>query len=370
MTFDAGNLLFFFGAGASAPFGIPTMKQFVVDFENYLRQNGLEDEKIVYNDIKEALQRRLNREVDLEEIFTVIDGVANYDSPEKLGMLSLYFTKEFKDKFPNVTDVTICKTLSQKFRSFVRDKCLIAPAFFERIPIVYRDFFNRLWEESTVRNSSNFLSSRGYKYCRNWVMFTTNYDTCLEHYWRQVARANLNTGFRVREETRTWVLDPSRFSIEGLKLLKLHGSISWLVEPDNTITEEQTVGGQQLVGRDFIGELMVYPIQQKELYLEPYVSMLKQLNFELKTKPIWIIVGYSFNDPVIQEIFVKNSDEGKKILLLHPQAQKVNEQRLRYIRADEIFLLNQKFGTGDFKRANYNIIKQFKTPNVGVDADV
>ena len=40
MSFNANNVVFFFGAGASAPFGIPTMKQFVVDFEKKLEKEG------------------------------------------------------------------------------------------------------------------------------------------------------------------------------------------------------------------------------------------------------------------------------------------------------------------------------------------
>ena len=47
----------------------------------------------------------------------------------------------------------------------------------------------------------------------------------------------------------------------------------------------------------------MYPIAEKELYLEPYISMLVRLNRELKRKKVWLVIGYSFNDPVIQEIF-------------------------------------------------------------------
>jgi hypothetical protein len=357
MSFNAHDIVFFFGAGASAPFGIPTMKQFVVDFENELNENGSDKEKAMYARIKKILEERLDDSVDLEGIFTVIDGIINY-CPERLGLLSLYLAKEFKP--PNRFDVEICQSLKEKFHSFVREKCLIPKPSFNKISEVYRDFFNRFWRESNTHLSDTYRSSGPYRYCTDWTMFTTNYDTCLEHYWRQVARVNLNTASKAREETRTWILAPELFADYGLRLFKLHGSISWLLEPDGTITEEQTLMGRQLVGRQFVGEMMVYPIQQKELYLEPYISMLKQLNYQLKLKPIWIVVGYSFNDPIIQEIFVRNSDKNKKIVLLHPQAQQVKEKRLKNVKCEKISLLNQKFGESNFRDVNYALVNEFK----------
>lgn len=360
MSLYTADIVFFFGAGASAPFGIPTMKQFVVDFEKFLNENGSDSEITTYSYIKETLEKRLERQVDLEGIFTVIDGIANY-RPERLGLLSLYLTSAHS--IPNIADRAICRSLEQKFQSFVREKCLIPSESFDKISKVYRDFFNRLWKESSSQNGT-FNSQGNYRYCTTWTMFTTNYDTCLEHYWRQVARVNLNTGFSVHEARRTWFLTPHKFSEEGLRLLKLHGSVSWQIEPDGTVTEEQTIMGRSLVGREFVGEMMIYPIQQKELYVEPYISMLKELNQQLKRKSIWIIIGYSFNDPVIQEIFVKNSDESKRIVLLHPEAQKVKKQKLMNIRCEKMSLLNKKFGEDNFKSIDYAIIQQFKpTPS-------
>ena len=85
------DVVFFFGAGASAPFGIPTMGQFVVDFEKFLNANAERKERELYSDIKQTLETKIHRNVDLEAVFTVIDGIIHYDDPEKLGMLALYF---------------------------------------------------------------------------------------------------------------------------------------------------------------------------------------------------------------------------------------------------------------------------------------
>jgi len=364
VSFHADDVVFFFGAGASAPFGIPTMKQMVVDFERHLKDNGTEDEIEVYGDIKKTLEATTGETTDLEAVFTVIDGVINY-SFERLGLLSLYTIPITFGDFPPseipMKLVTTCKNLKDKFQNFVREKCLIPDESFAKIPPVYQDLFNRFYKGSS-RFASNTYHTRGnYHYC-TWTIFTTNYDTCLEYYWRQVVRAPLNTGFRVDEARNTWVLNPDSFQREGLRLIKIHGSISWKIEPDGTVTEEQIMG-HSLLGRQFVGEMMIYPVQQKELYLEPYISMFKLLNSELLSKTMWVIIGYSFNDPIIREIFIRNSNENKKIVLVHPNAQDIRNQKLVNAKGS-FFLLNQKFGMDDYKEVITLIINNLKPPPV------
>ena len=362
---NSADIMFFFGAGASAPFGIPTMKQMVIDFENELSRNGTKEEREIYSDIKKTLEAIIGKNVDLEAVFTVIDGIINYDV-ERLGLLSTYasavsFAKFLTDVPPPEDMKNICKGLRTKFQNFVREKCLIPEESFSKISVVYHDFFNRFIVESDTRGGESRRSD--YWWRNTWTIFTTNYDTCLEYYWRQVARAPINTGFSVDEARRTWVLNPSKFYEETrLRLLKLHGSIGWEIEPDGIVTEEQTVLGRSLVGREFVGEMMIYPVQEKELYLDPYISMFVQLNRELKNRSIWVIIGYSFNDPVIREIFLKNSNERKKIILVHPDAFQISTNRLNGLEGD-VGLITEKFGLEhDFRFINHSIITKLK-PN-------
>lgn len=363
---NARDVVFFFGAGASAPFGIPTMKQFVVDFDKFLDENGTEDEKTLYGNVKNVLAKRLKREVDLENIFTVIDGYINF-SFEKLGVLSLYTFREQFSKMNKIppgsyeVDVTICRSLRKKFQEFVREKCLIPDKSFQKIANVYHDLFNRFWYESSVKGSG-YPERLNFGCCDTWTMFTTNYDTCLEYYWRQVAKFRLNTGFVVDEARNTWTLNPSKLYEERLRLLKLHGSISWRIEPDGTVTEEQSMLGRSLMGRKFVGEMMIYPVEEKELYIDPYISMFVQLNRELKHRSMWVIIGYSFNDPVIREIFKQSSDNKKTIVLVHPSAQKVKDQMLSGIKGKRFHPIHRKFGNYDFRQVNHEIIQCFK-PN-------
>jgi len=365
----SSDVVFFFGAGASAPFGIPTMKQFVVDFEEYLNENAEKSERLTYVDIKKTLEDRLHRQVDLEAVFTVIDGVINYDDPERLGMFSLYFATEFRKNFPNRIDVDICKRLRRKFQTFVKDKCVIPEESFGRIKLVYRDFFNRV----ALELGEFSTSGEDFAWNSNWSIFTTNYDTCLEYYWSDVANVPVDTGFEYDKVRKSSILRSRKFLSEGLgviQLFKLHGSVTWLMEEKTDSIIELMEKGSSYLGRKYKGEMMLYPIAEKELYLDPYISMLLRLNRELERRPVWIVVGYSFGDPVVREIFLSKSTRGKHLVLVHPNAREVQNRRLGGIEG-KVSLMEKRFGLSEdtvisgkeeesYKKVNHQIIHKLK----------
>jgi len=374
------NVVFLFGAGASAPFGIPTMKQFVVDFEEYLRENATKDEQIVYSDIKETLEKRLSKQVDLEGVFTVIDGIINYSS-ERLGLLSLYSASDFKKNFPSNSDRTTCILLKEKFQTFVRRKCITHELSRLKVRQVYQDLFNRF----ALEDVTDYNQRDGFAWLDSWTMFTTNYDTCLEYYWRQVARVRIDTGFEPDNVRAVRVLRSRRFlEYDGLQLLKLHGSINWKLEKGTgEVTEEDILGGSSLMGRQFVGDVMLYPVAEKELYVNPYISMLMRLNRELESKSTWVVIGYSFNDPVLQEIFVRNSNETKHLILVHPQASEIGQHQLSSING-KLSLMDKWFGLSEseadlqkkprgeyYKKVNHQIIHQLvEDPRLNWDSNV
>lgn len=367
---SSDQIVFFFGAGASAPFGIPTMKQFVTDFEESLSENGTGSERRTYTDIKENLEKQLHRQVDLEGVFTVIDGIINY-TPERLGLLSLYATAKFKKPFPAEKDKEICRSLRKKFQTFVKEKCVIPDESFGKIAQVYRDFFNRFLLEL---GGGGINQNGDYVWNTRWKIFTTNYDTCLEYYWREAAGANIDTGFDYNRVRKVDILNPKEFLRDdiGMQLFKLHGSVNWLIEKRANTVIEVTERGRSYVGREYEGEMMTYPIAEKELYVDPYISMLLQLNRELERKSVWVVIGYSFNDPIVLEIFLRKSNARKHLILVHPKAKDVSNRRLRSIRA-KLSLMEKWFGLSEkeedllgedkkenYKKVNHQIIHKLK----------
>lgn len=365
-NFDSSNIVFFFGAGASAPFGIPTMEQFVVDFEKFLDENANKKERDLYSDIKKTLETQIHRKVDLEAIFTVIDGIIRYDDPENLGMLALYFAVEKRKHFPTAEDVETCKKLKVKFQDFINNKCNI-PETFSKIERVYRDFFSRIALEFGNYDTYNKI----YYFNSNWNIFTTNYDVCLEYFWREKVQINLDTNFMYDSRRSKCIMRPNSIlaTPKGvIKLFKLHGSINWLVDERTGDIIEVTEKGNSLMGQSYLGELMLYPIAEKELYLEPHISMLVRLNRELKNKRVWIVIGYSFNDPVILEIFLKNWSEDKHFILVHPNADEVCNRKLGGVTVD---CVKKYFGITElepipagnmeeYRKVNHQIIHKLK----------
>ncbi len=191
---------------------------------------------------------------------------------------------------------------------------------------------------------------RNVGYC-SWTIFTTNYDTCLEYFWREYVRETTYTGFVYDEKRQTQVLDSSYKGGSDLNLVKLHGSLNWMIEPDGSIIEEAYHHGGSFIGRTYKGPMMIYPIQQKELYVEPFISMFGKLNEELKRQNCWIIVGYSFNDPIIREIYLRNSTEEKKIIFLHPHADDIIQKHLNGIEGN-VISIEQYFGLENFHSVN------------------
>jgi hypothetical protein len=356
MSISSSEIVFFFGAGASAPFGIPTMKQFVTDFETLLAENASKDEQLTYRNIKEILEKRMKREVDLEAVFTVIDGILNYNI-ERLSLLSLYCATEFNP--PNAADIEICSLLKRRFQTFVKEKCVIPEESFPKIAAVYHDFFNRFALElgGEVRHGAK------YAYCQTWSIFTTNYDLCLESYWRGASGIGIDTGFEFNRQRNVNVLRAPRLLQEnaGIQLFKLHGSVDWLIEKGtNDVLEVETVKVQSHLGRKYEGEMMIYPIAEKELYADPYISMLLRLNRELERRSVWVVIGYSFNDPIIREVFIRRSSGNKRLLLVHPDANSVWKNKVSLIKGT-VHPIQRKFGLDDsYRQVNHQIIHNLK----------
>lgn len=346
------DLTFFFGAGASAPFGIPTMKRLVELFETELKEKGTDPEIQLFNDITNTLKDALQRPIDLEDIFTIINGIKKYDI-DQISLVAIYASiKEF-DKIPlPQVEQNVCKNLEDKFEKFLREKCMIRKSY-QDIFTVYQDFFTKACKTTSTTSSMTHRARNNVAYCP-WTIFTTNYDTCLEYFWRERVQAPLYTGFSSNQARRAEILDQSLINVNDLTLVKLHGSLNWMIEPDGTVIEESASPSRSFIGRTYEGPMMIYPIQQKELYVEPFISMFSRLNKELHDRKNWIIIGYSFKDPIIREIFLRNSDESKHIVFLHPHGTEITREYLSDLKYDKYIVLKKKFGMHD----NYQEINE------------
>lgn len=131
MAVLAQDLTFFFGAGASAAFGIPTMRKMTSEFENEIKVNGSENERNLYEIIR-LLREDLRSSMDIEATFSVIDGLKDLKEhrPEGIGELALYASRKVfgntlmnNKVIPKEAQMKTINLLESRFQSFIRRSC-------------------------------------------------------------------------------------------------------------------------------------------------------------------------------------------------------------------------------------------------------
>jgi hypothetical protein len=113
-----------------------------------------------------------------------------------------------------------------------------------------------------------------------------------------------------------------------LNLIKLHGSLDWFGLDDGLIIKLGNAAVSAYAKRKVTGEFMLYPIQQKDLYLYPWFNLLYRFKRDLETTKTWIVIGYSFNDEFILNIFREVLDRGKhELIIVSPDAIRITEEK-------------------------------------------
>lgn len=143
-----------------------------------------------------------------------------------------------------------------------------------------------------------------------------------------------------------------------MRLVKLHGSISWLRKrKDKQIREtEYSLDASEMIGRGSLyeGEIIMYPLLEKHLYLDPYIQMFYCLNKEWQIKRTCISIGYSFRDSIVANIFssLMKEDKRKKIIVIHPHATDIVSCVFDEALHDNFIPIEKKFGEINYKEVN------------------
>jgi hypothetical protein len=168
-------------------------------------------------------------------------------------------------------------------------------------------------QAQTDWNSGESKEERSY-------IYTTNYDRVLETYWEDKEINDLFTRGGLQQLDLNKLID--RLNI---KLVKLHGSIDWFKLDDGRIVRSH-VNRVKIAGRVVEGEIMLYPIQQKDLYAYPWLDIFRQFKEDLKRAKNWIVLGYSFNDEYVKAMFLEVLKDPKfehKLIIVHPHVKEI-----------------------------------------------
>jgi hypothetical protein len=368
---DASRICFFFGAGASIKFGIPSMKEMTSTFANELREKGEKEEVEAFGLIYKSLETVYGKDkVDIEAIMSVIHGLKEKGQvKDNIGDLGLFILER-----KGITDVLtgselkieVLNKLETKFKQYVRSRVILEPQKIDLLRDVYSDFFKQL---CTVTNCSGGEESNPYKYTvGKWVFFTTNYDNAIEDFWVNRRKYHLlDLGFGVKNGKK--VMDGEEFVYRNnvnsntcMQLIKLHGSVNWIRNRDGDIEEvPYNQNYDEIKARtgstDIIEDMMIYPLSQKQLYFSPYIQLFRILGAELSKRDFWVIIGYSFRDIIIRTMFEKAMSENprRKILLLHPHGTEQVKPTFREEVRDQIICLQKYFAGDDYMSVNTEI---------------
>jgi NAD-dependent SIR2 family protein deacetylase len=381
ITIGGNRIGFFFGAGASSEFGIPSMKKITESFYKEINSDGNDEEKKLFNSIYDSLATIYGKhKVDLESIISVIVGLKENLSLDNIGDIGLFVLQ--RNGIKNTSNLEeyntkILESLENKFKQFIRSKITLTPTNIDKLREVYFDFFRQLCQ--IINDCSDRSLELNDKHTTNtfskWVFFTTNYDNVLEEYWVKYRKYYyLDLGFIRKAEYIHKVMDPDRLiefnkdkRINSMQLIKLHGSLNWLRNSQKQIEEhDYSLNIDDVKNRsgtkDFEDDIIIYPLSQKQLYFSPYIQLFRVLLEELNNRDLWIIIGYSFRDPIIRNMFKKslNVNNKQKILLVHPEPSNVKKLFSKNIQ-NQIFEVKDYFGKTNYQVVNNNIVEKLKT---------
>ena len=256
---------------------------------------------------------------DIESVFSVVEMLANNRPYKELGHAVAYILSQsvdLRNRIANEQDQKAAQELSKHMKSFVKDACKLTDVAVQKVEDIYGELFSNFRNWGPVETKS--IGGKEY-YRGDWRMYTTNYDRALESYWE--GTFDLEDCFKQVAGVNT--MDIAIAHSVGHKLIKLHGSIDWYRLKNKQIVKSET--SKIRIGKNSVeGDLMIYPIQQKDLYLDPWLHFFVALKQDLMTCDVWLVIGYQFNDEFIRNIFSealeKRMSEGRnpKFIIVLP----------------------------------------------------
>ena len=339
--------LVFLGAGASEPFGIPTMREMVRGFGEKLEGEHPELHPL-YAGIVEALEGEYGGPAtDIESMLHVIGGIAAGTGPAQLGRLAFYYARRYggagggaDDGWgPSADEAEAAGRLEVELRRYVRAACRQGARAAGDAAAYERSYLPLFTHMGGARRSYG-----GAEMCRDWKAYTTNYDNVFENFWKAYEPAADHFERIGDSERYAFRTDPLG---DGHTFSKLHGSMDWTREVDGgTIVRESRTGYSPVETEGSVTRLSVHG---GGIHRHPWFSLFQDLKSGLEGKGTWYVVGYSFNDDTIRGMFEESlaGSPSKHMILIDPDAERIRGRFAEGVRG-QIGVLPARFGGESF----------------------
>lgn len=319
------QIVLFFGAGSSQPFGIPTMKDFPDTIEKNLNSNEAE----LFQKVKRSLDRFGIRS-DLEAVFTVLNDYRAACDPNQLPPAIAYrFADVLSDPIRmagGMNQETDIENLRMRIQEKIVETCEISGKG-EQIFSTFNIFLTRI-AECLSKPLEQMLHSHDANF------YTTNYDRVLETYFNRApitfpTLKNLSLQDGTSVDRRHW--DVYNYDNSRTMLVPLHGCIDLHTTDSGVIKFPGRP--PEVYGEKLTGNLLIFPVRGKYVFQDPFARMLELFKQDLLVSRFAIFVGFSFNDDPIRDILQsvlrrrdqQNKDhdnEFLKVIIVGPDAKK------------------------------------------------
>lgn len=325
------NTIFFIGAGASVPFGIPTMTEMVANFEEKTKEPHFGPGYVV-----QAIKNNLRdyKSFDIEALITVLQDITNYETVSEAifnhPSLHFYTYNGYKNFAASVQTLgrqhrNEAKQILVDVKDFIVESCSIKNKPYE----IYKELFG----SGLLRYDFDYIKAinSGQADIDNCI-FTTNYDLVLEAYC-----SNFDIDCEKGETRRLLSIDSSNQNLYGHsfnahRIYKLHGSINWYTDEHGVmrwISEPVRAGKTTSLGHKVEKEFLLYPAFTKYTFREPFYTMFHYLKKCLVECKVCCVVGYSFRDEDILSLFhdALMINTHLNIVIIDPYAEKIKEEK-------------------------------------------
>jgi len=338
--------LVFFGAGASRAFEIPTMQEMVTGFENGIKESETEL-FTYYSEIKKTLIETFgSNSIDIEAMFSVLEGISRNLESKDLGHFAFYYISKTSSTKPfDSKDIEMAKKLLEKLKEYLKNTCTIKLTT-EKSTEIYQKSYVPLFSILKGKTIQAFHHGK-YNLAVDWKCYTTNYDAVFENFWNSL-QAPVDH-FDRQGESDNYVFNTHKLELGNHSFVKLHGSLDWTKYKISGDVIRKKIAAFQPDETE--GDVMLFPIQQKDLYLFPWNSLFQDFKRGLMVCNKWYVVGYAFNDEFIRNVFIEELKlkPNPTLVIIGPSSDQIVQKFPQEFR-DKIISLPIKFGSKYFSR--------------------
>ena len=323
MNFKENDIIFLFGAGASADAGVPVSRKMVDDIEKFIKE---EEEWKRYRDLYNYLKGSILYGDGIRGIF---GEDVNYNIERLVNVLHELEKKEEHPIFPFIGqwNTKIIELATYDFKEIKNFRKLIIKQLKEWITI--DNYAKALY----FKKLSDFKN----EYTYPLKIFTLNYDLCIEEALDDIT---IERGFN---DERLWdykkfIDDRERTEEVDMFLYKMHGSIDWERKEE---TGEVTYSDE--ISRIKSPDL-IFGTDYKLQYIDPYLFFAYEFRKYTLNAKLIVVIGYGFGDEHINGILGQalKKDNNKKILCIGPNIKKENIKKYLKINNDSLLEIDKE----------------------------